>query len=158
MIGASRQAVALLVAVAAIVGPARAGAQARDASRPPEPATFLVTVAAASTGAVAGFAVAAPFARSDAGYCPTVPGAQCGGGERNVLVLAGGTLFGAATGAYLGARMLGGRQNFLRSTLGAGFGLLLGGALATALHTDSDMALAVSFVVPIGIFASLAGR
>jgi hypothetical protein len=54
--------------------------------------------------------------------------------------------------------MLGGRQSFIRSTLGAGVGLLLGGALAAALDSDSDMAIAVSFVVPTGIFAALVGR
>lgn len=158
MIGASRQAVVFLVAVAAIAVPERAGAQTRAASRPPEPATFLVTAASASAGAVAGFAVAATFARPDPRYCPAVPGAHCGGGEGSVLVLAGSTLFAAATGAYLGARMLGRRPNFFRSTVGAGLGLLVGGALATALDADSDIALAVSFVVPTGILASLVGR
>ena len=158
MIGASRQAIVLLVAAAAIANPGRAGAQASDTNGPAEPATFLVAAVCASVGAVAGFAVAATVARSPDRLCPAVPGARCDDDGPNLPLLAGSTLLGAGAGAYLGARMLGGRQNLIRSTLGAGVGLLLGGALAAALDSDSDRAIAVSFVVPTGIFAALVGR
>lgn len=147
-----------LLAAAAMAIPGRAGAQDSDASRSREPATFFAAAVAASVGAVAGFALSATVARAPDTLCPTVPGARCDGGGSNVPVLVGATLLGAGAGAYLGARVVGGRRGFLRSTLGAGVGLLLGGALAAALDADSDVALAVSFAVPTGIFASLVGR
>ena len=123
-----------------------------------EPQRFIASAVLASAGAVGGFFVGAALAPREGRICPAMPGARCSDGTPLPLGVMAGSVLGAAAGATLGARLLGGRQNFLRSAAGAVLGLFVGGAIAGQFNAESDGALAISFVVPTGVFAAWVGR
>lgn len=141
----------------ALVRPAVMLAQ-QQASPSREPQRFIASALLGSAGAAGGFLIGAAVAPREGGLCPAVPGTNCGGGTPNVFGVMAGSALGAAAGATLGARLFGGRQNFLRSAGGALLGLFVGGAIASGRDADSDGALAVAFVVPAGALAAWVGR
>ena len=135
---------------------ARAAAQA-----PERPGSFVLSTIAAAAGSVVAIAATATFA-VDVGSsdCPAVPGARCSGGINGgaIATIGGASLLGAATGAVIGRHLMGGRQSFARSLVGAALGTLVGGAVASQLRTTEVVPLTLSFVVPQGLFAALVGR
>jgi hypothetical protein len=119
--------------------------------------SFPVTALASTVGAVAGIAIAAHFSQSGSTMCPTVPGATCNAGGSAVLWVAGASVIGAASGAVVARQLMGGRQSFLRSLLGAGLGTMVGGLIVSQLGTTETVPVVVSFSLPQGLFAALVG-
>jgi hypothetical protein len=148
---------AVVCAVAIGALPVSTAAAQRNAA-PREPQRFLASAVLASAGAIGGFLVGAALAPREGTLCPTVPGGTCSGGTPHPLGVVAGSALGAAAGATLGARLFGGRQNFVRSAGGAALGIFVGAALAGSLDSESDGVLAVSFVVPTGVLAAWVGR
>ena len=155
--GSSRSVLAML---ALLISVPVASARAQDLREPEprEPQRFIASAVLASAGAVGGFFVGAALAPREGRICPAMPGAPCSDGTPLPLGVMAGSVLGAAAGATIGARLLGGRQSFLLSAGGAVLGLFVGGAIAGQFNAESDGALAISFVVPTGVFAAWVGR
>jgi len=151
-------AVALVCCFGAAVTPSAVLGQAHTESTTRQAGTFLATATLAAAGAAAGFVGGAAISSGAPQVCVPEAMDRCGGSEWSILYPIGGAAVGAAVGATLGARLMGRRQSLLRSALGAGLGMFVGGALAGQLDLDSEPSLAVSILIPTGLFAAWVGR
>lgn len=125
---------------------------------PERPGSFLVTALAGAAGSAAGIAIVSTFVEPGQSDCPAVPGADCSSSGGTVAWVAGASLIGTAAGAVVGRHVIGGRQSFIRSLLGAALGTLVGAAMVSRLGTTEPVPVVLSVAVPQGVFAALVGR
>jgi len=152
-LGVSTTLAIVLVAAAGILIP-RVGIAQSDSLR--NHGSFASTALFATAGSLVGIVASSPFVHLS-GPCPAVPGAQCGGGDSEILVVVGASLVGAAAGAVVGRHLTHGRQSFVRSVPGAALGGMVGGVVASRLDGNSDATITLAFAIPQGVFAALVG-
>ena len=116
----------------------------------------VTTAAFATAGAALGLAAAAWLAPAGSTACPTLPGSRCDS-SNPVIPLVAASVVGSTVGAMVGRRLSGGHQSLGRSALGAAMGLVVGGMIASQLHTDQTVPIGITIAVPQGLLSTLAG-